>query len=370
MRGVDVTKGIGACLQCGATVVRKADRGVIPAYCEDPNCYRRCTVAECEAQGRTKGLCSTHYTRFRKHGDPLADVPPLVRYKGRLCKVEDCHEVARTRDYCPPHYHRFMKYGDPLANIKPPVGDCAIDYCERPAKSRGWCHKHYHRWIAYGDPLAVNQLKQFMMDDPDRPKCSIEGCERDFKASGLCRRHLYRLYRYGSPTGKPEYPAHVPCKTCGTQPPHSLYREYCSNACYWAYRNWGGKPTLSGTCFSCSATVEYLFIGRNGEKRYQRRQWCHDCQMRARRAPHAMDVHALARRDGNICGICREEVDMTLSARSAENGFMGPSVDHVTPLSRGGLNVPENLQLSHLRCNISKRDKTMDEFLLQKRESA
>ncbi|MEV0237583.1 HNH endonuclease signature motif containing protein [Nonomuraea sp. NPDC050786] len=58
-------------------------------------------------------------------------------------------------------------------------------------------------------------------------------------------------------------------------------------------------------------------------------------------------------RDGTRCGICKAEVDMPLP-------WPGPwsaSVDHVVPISKGGPDVLDNVQLAHFRCNLAKSDK-------------
>jgi 5-methylcytosine-specific restriction endonuclease McrA len=39
------------------------------------------------------------------------------------------------------------------------------------------------------------------------------------------------------------------------------------------------------------------------------------------------------------------------------------SIDHKIPLSRGGSNWPDNIQILCVRCNSSKRDRTMEEWL-------
>lgn len=63
-----------------------------------------------------------------------------------------------------------------------------------------------------------------------------------------------------------------------------------------------------------------------------------------------MTVHQVALRDGGDCSICDLPVDLTLKRPN----LLSPSIDHVVPRARGGLDVPGNVALAHLFCNISK----------------
>ncbi|KNX39497.1 hypothetical protein VV01_14575 [Luteipulveratus halotolerans] len=58
----------------------------------------------------------------------------------------------------------------------------------------------------------------------------------------------------------------------------------------------------------------------------------------------------IAKRDGFKCGLCGRRVAMDLVWPHP----MSPSLDHVVPLSEGGDHAPANVQLAHLRCNVSK----------------
>jgi len=49
-------------------------------------------------------------------------------------------------------------------------------------------------------------------------------------------------------------------------------------------------------------------------------------------------------RDQGLCGICGEAVPLGLTMQ----------VDHVVPLSAGGLDTPDNVRASHARCNMTR----------------
>lgn len=60
----------------------------------------------------------------------------------------------------------------------------------------------------------------------------------------------------------------------------------------------------------------------------------------------SVTVEWLAERDGSECWLCGEPVEM-----SVRNTRRGPSIDHIVPVSEGGLTTPENCRLAHQRCN-------------------
>lgn len=353
------TVNTGTCLHCGEEFARKGVKGIVPAYCYKTECYRRCDVDGCDEWGRTKGYCATHYARYRKHGDPTAGPIYEKNYNGELCAVDSCEATAVSKTYCEMHYQRLRKHGDPLVRLVVEYNQpCTVEGCDRTDMIRhGYCVMHYYRWRTHGDPLNPGRV-QYRRDDPSRPLCQAEGCDKPFAVNGYCRKHLYRWNRYGDPDGQAQYPPHSPCRTCADPPPHARYREFCSEACYVAYRVSDGEPPLTGECFACQIEIPFLTVDSSGKKCYRQSRWCHDCRMRARSAPHAMTVEQLARRDGTDCKLCRKPIDMTLK-RNDPGGMLAPSVDHMAPLSRGGLNVPENLQLTHLLCNIRKRDRVI-----------
>ena len=60
-----------------------------------------------------------------------------------------------------------------------------------------------------------------------------------------------------------------------------------------------------------------------------------------------------------ICQACGKE---GLSPLSTDDDFLA-SIDHVIPLSRGGTNDDDNIQLLCLPCNLKKGNMTMPEFI-------
>lgn len=64
------------------------------------------------------------------------------------------------------------------------------------------------------------------------------------------------------------------------------------------------------------------------------------------------EIHA---RDGWTCLLCREPIDQGIAWPHPKS----PSIDHVIPLSRGGVHTRSNVQSAHLGCNSSKGDRLL-----------
>ena len=70
-------------------------------------------------------------------------------------------------------------------------------------------------------------------------------------------------------------------------------------------------------------------------------------------------LRRLARRDGNICQICGLMVDWSDKMKAKGTvicGPMYPSIDHIYPVSKGGMHAWNNVQLAHRKCNTYKSD--------------
>lgn len=87
------------------------------------------------------------------------------RKNGGPCQIEGCHRLAIGRGWCGTHYSRWKKYGDPGDNTprrpgvrpyQPPI--CTVDGCENPSTKKGLCGRHHWRLVRYGDALIDGAL--------------------------------------------------------------------------------------------------------------------------------------------------------------------------------------------------------------------
>lgn len=134
----------------------------------------------------------------------------------------------------------------------------------------------------------------------------------------------------------------IDCPMCGNEfIPGSRKTRTCSLSCGQRLRNAEGRGRWSGT------TVEQSHERKR--ERYRRKNRKRRAALRGTLS-EPYSLREIAERDGFACGLCGDPLDMAVDYPDREC----PSIDHVLPLSVGGTDTRENVQLAHLSCNVAK----------------
>ena len=144
------------------------------------------------------------------------------------------------------------------------------------------------------------------------------------------------------------------CKHCSAIFYGAGHRKYCSDRC----RNKTAHPAVIKTLAICKQCGE-SYRGRPDQK------FCsHVCRINHRRVKsrsafvEPVGLRFLIERDEGICQLCGTLVSTQIAAPHP----LSPSIDHMIPLSKGGLHSKANCQLAHLYCNTSKSDRLIARF--------
>jgi len=120
---------------------------------------------------------------------------------------------------------------------------------------------------------------------------------------------------------------------------HKVYSDYCDRCLQLINRDSViGKNKYGRFCRPCALVQQRE---RYRQKFLKRQQVSN---------PLRISADVLIERDGNVCHLCNTAIDLSL----ARNSRFGATIDHVIPLSKGGLDVLDNLKLAHWICNIKK----------------
>lgn len=218
--------------------------------------------------------------------------------------------------------------------------------------------------------------------------CSANGCSAQLIAKGLCKAHYARARRNGTleyvkePFSRSrDTDTSKECTSCCVVKPRELF--------YKAKRN---KDGLRGTCAECDrlsnrarytsdpgpALARQRELGKTNafkERRaaYHQKYYSANFQKYAeavavRRAllkaavvDEGITVNQLRARHGDTCVFCGRTMEFGLGG-SVDKGLRA-SIEHMTPLVRGGAYSWENVRLSCLADNLSKNRKTAAEYL-------
>lgn len=125
----------------------------------------------------------------------------------------------------------------------------------------------------------------------------------------------------------------IKCEHCGklfSNSDNRIKRRFCSRECFLKHINttkWEVKCIVSD--------VTHIRRAKKFNVRYEK-----------------INPVEIFERDKWVCGICGKKVDKYL----AYPNKMSASLDHITPLSKGGTHTKDNVQLAHLGCNLKKGD--------------
>lgn len=215
----------------------------------------------------------------------------------------------------------------------------------------------------------------------------MQGCSKSTRAKGLCGAHYERMRRDGTleyvkgPLDRSGDDAENKlCSKCIERKPRTEFfrssrnldgsREWCkscmkecNDADYVANRE-----VRLEVMAARAATPEYkanraIWFQRH----YELNRHSYAAAAHKRRALIAMahvddgiTISELRNRHGDRCAFCRQEL---LFEGGNEYDQDRASMEHMTPLSRGGKHSWENVRLSCWGCNLSKNAKTADEFI-------
>lgn len=156
------------------------------------------------------------------------------------------------------------------------------------------------------------------------------------------------------------------CRQCGVELPKNKTR-FCSDRCasrYHAIRDGRcfSHGELTKTCPICGKSFttnksRKLTCSQACSKKYHYR----DTRLKGRVVDRDINLRTLFDRDHGQCQICGLMVDwsdkqMRIDGRTTY-GMMYPSIDHIRPISLGGVHSWENVQLAHMGCNTRKNNK-------------
>lgn len=187
--------------------------------------------------------------------------------------------------------------------------------------------------------------------------CGVPSHLREWNgACDFCR--LHPCVRCGEITDKATL-----CTECAapdiSQPRHCIFcgdvfigvhsdRKYCSQACRDSAREDRHKAANQGKARSRRPVVlTDEWIAREKARQARRRG-------ALTAGPVSRDE--IFERDGYVCQLCDEPVDLDL--KFPDPGF--GTLDHIIPIAKGGSHTLWNLQLAHFLCNQRKSDKLPD----------
>lgn len=275
------------------------------------------------------------------------------------CGIEFRYEGkgGRRRRYC-----GGGKCATPRARAISKCSGCGKAVESKSSKPRKWCGDNCRRKATYH--LMPSQNWSTMTDAQRAARAdSSKRQANKVQAEKIAKLKAGGTYRF--------------CEGCGGDMPQLRNRSYCdlSECRELAAERSRVLRNASNRGYQARYRAEH---GLSNSQRYKDRPYnkeynyrerhpdrakFYDHARRAREANCEREAFAdseIFERDGFVCGICNEPVDMEVRYPDA----MSASLDHIIPLSRGGGHVRANVRLAHLGCNARKCARLDDEMIV------
>ena len=159
-----------------------------------------CSVDGCDRSADAKGFCHMHFRRWQKTGDPGPASPLMAAPDNpKSCTVDGCNQPHYCKQLCRSHYAHFRNHGHPTQKAKRVLTPCVVSGCPNSAWSNEMCHSHYYAAKRSGSPTALPPVTAAA---EMARSCSVDGCSNQTTARhGLCVGHYKRLRKYGDVLG-------------------------------------------------------------------------------------------------------------------------------------------------------------------------
>lgn len=215
---------------------------------------------------------------------------------------------------------------------------CSVAGCNCMVVARGYCNKHYLRWKHHGDPLGgVNGASvRKVIDYPDCTRI----CTRCGKRLPIA---MFDRDKFASKGRKSK------CKKCRSSQMHVLYE--------------------SEKYEKCSHQRRYRLAHLDEVRLSDRHRYERDKEKRIDLAKEAVHIRRarisaglfdkgitrrkLRDRDGDRCCYC----GVKMRFRAVRHGQYDPilaTIEHVTPISKGGMHTWDNVRLACWECNVKQ----------------
>lgn len=166
----------------------------------DETRHKTCQVAGCGNEHKSKGLCNTHYQRFKRGVSLDTPLETHTRMTAELrLEIYELRSQGMSQSKIARQlgvgrqgvYGALREMGDPYER---PDQACIIEWCDRRRHSSiGYCEAHLYRHRR-GLPLDV----AFLPKERQPEKCLAGGCGKKPKSLGYCDTHNAQYRKHGT----------------------------------------------------------------------------------------------------------------------------------------------------------------------------